>query len=146
MVNWLISWLMGWSKSLKLTLFRLGILASADRGFFPSRKVKSPKAINRINLGFSTFRSWHWWIARQPLSIRIHSKTDIPKDFSFVKTHEVITSMNWLLHQFPTISQWLSSHHPGSQRQVSIARGVVELDFCEVGGAETLRKFWHHYM
>ena len=31
-------------------------------------------------------------------------------------------------------------------RQVPIARGVVDLDLCEVGGSESLRSFWPHYM
>ncbi len=33
-----------------------------------------------------------------------------------------------------------------SKPQVSVAKGVVELDLCEVGGSQTLRQFWHHYV
>ena len=29
---------------------------------------------------------------------------------------------------------------------MSVAKGVVELDLCEVGGSQTLRQFWHHYV
>ena len=30
--------------------------------------------------------------------------------------------------------------------QVPLAEGVVDLEFCEVGGAAALRPFWHHYL
>ncbi|CAK8987471.1 unnamed protein product [Durusdinium trenchii] len=31
-------------------------------------------------------------------------------------------------------------------RKVQITAGLLELDLCEVGGSETLRKYWQHYV
>lgn len=46
---------------------------------------------------------------------------------------------------WPSVKQLLGGI-PGDLRQVPIARGLVDLDLCEVGGSEGLRRFWPHYM
>ncbi|CAJ1347931.1 unnamed protein product, partial [Effrenium voratum] len=33
-----------------------------------------------------------------------------------------------------------------TRKEVPLAEGVVDLEFCEVGGAAALRPFWHHYL
>ena len=77
--------------------------------------------------------------------------------FLFMRLHIISFILLFKLNFIEELSDlhryklWLSIPDPSSfwmlkLLQVPIQRGVVELDLCEVGGSETLRKFWQHYV